>query len=771
MMQSVDLQVKNEGDLSTFAALGMLFCFIFGFLITHEVSLQDSLKLCAILALDLVTGAVIWILFSRKGEYSVFELLGVGVALGTSLNAIGQLIFRKTIIGSLFNYLFLVFVVLLFIKFRRKNQFVLHFSPTRSSTVLAVCTTALILLCGDRYYLWVGVLVLALALFVLIKFEHTPSLNKFRYFFGVFSLGSIAMALFSSSILENSLFGPRTTTSYIGGWDGFYYEASSRSIMNFGPFDNIFLSNTKFAYYWFSDAWLGAFTQRSHAEAWVLTTQMGFVVCALLIAVFIYLIFEQFFKNLNAVYVSCSLVATTTIIGSPSFLINQGSFSYSVAVVWLIFFIFVLIKYFHSQSWYLQALSIYCVLLIVMTKTTIVAPIFGATSLCLPFLIVSKRNNSRNIQFTISIVVSSALSLFLYLIFIKATADNKGSYSDFNIELVDFLFGIGTRVILFDIFILIILKFGYLRMFSEMRQTNRVLKFLTISAFVSLGMSLMIRFQFSSANTFTATVFLVVTSLFMPLSINVEIDKRRSTQSLSSLAMFAAAILGVCSGLIATSALQYFNFIFQLEHELVIFASITPLIAVLFIIAFLRYKSPRLNKRYRYLIALIVLTTSMTGSYLAQSMRSAQQKFLYNKRNWDLPLEDSKFAIEKFEESSKFIRLNLSPKDIIASNSVTDKGLLAALTGIRNYGSSYFPNLWGGEEHRYIEQDVFAKDPSEKSYVDLRKGCVTWFYYDKDGSPGKAKSFEPYATTMYEDAYGAVLKLSESYPLPDECFK
>ncbi len=127
--------------------------------------------------------------------------------------------------------------------------------------------------------------------------------------------------------------------------------------------------------------------------------------------------------------------------------------------------------------------------------------------------------------------------------------------------------------------------------------------------------------------------------------------------------------------------------------------------------------------------------------------------------------------MQRLTNSTLFISKNLDTHDLIASNSLSDLGLLAALTSIRNYASSYAPNLWGGEEHRYIEQDVFAKDPSEKSYVALRNGCVTWFYYDKDKSPGKAKTFEPYAKTKYEDEHGAVLKLSESYPLPDECFK
>jgi hypothetical protein len=769
-MQSVDLQVKDKENLSSFAALGILFCFIFGFLTTHEVSIQDSLQLCAILALDLLTGAVIWILLSRKDEYSVFELLGVGVALGTSLNAIGQLVFRETILASLFNYLFLVFVVLLFVQFRSKKQFVARLSPTRSSTVLAVCTTALILLCGDRYYLWIGVLILAIALFVLIKFEHSPSSNKFQSLFFVFSLGSIALALLSSSILENFLFGPRSTTSYIGGWDGVYYEASSHSVMNFGPLDNIFTSNIKFAYYWFSDAWSGALARRANVEAWVLTTQMGFMISALLVAVFIHLILEEFLENLNFLYLSCALVATTTIIGSPSFLINQGSLSYSVAVVWLLLFFYLLVKYINFQNRAIQTVLVFSLLLIVMTKTTVAAPIFAAMSLCFPFLIYLKKKKLINLQFITTIVFSSALSLFLYFIFIKATSENKGSYSDFKIDSVNFLFGIGTGIILLDILILAIFKFGYLIFLSGTLRSNYFLQFSTLIALMSLLMSLVIRFQFSSANTFVATAFLLVTSLSIPITIRKEFEVAPLNQSLRSPIVLGAVVLGFCSGLVATFILQYFNYLFYLKPILLLFATTAPIIFLtIFSVAMCKYS--KLHKRQLLMITMIVLASSMAGSYVAQSFRSAQQEFLYSKRNWNLPFEDVAMELNRIKRATIYINSELRMKDVLASNSVTDKGLLAALTGVRNYASSYHDNLWGGEEHRYIEQNVFAKDPSEKSYVALRNGCVTWFYYDKDESPGKAKSFEPYAKTKYEDEHGAVLKLSESYPLPDECFK
>ena len=769
LTQSPDLNSSNKENLPPFGALTILFFFILGFLITHEVSLQNSLQICAILALDLISGAIIWILISRKNEYSIFELFGVGVALGTSFNTIGQLVFRGTILGSLFNFFLLFFVVSLFMHFRNKKQFITQILPTRNSSVLSVCSTSIVLLCGDRYYLWPGALILSLAVFILTRLRRSPLSEKYRFSLLVFSLGSIALALSSSSILENLIFGHRSTTSYIGGWDGFYYEASSKSVMNFGPFDNIFLSDTKFAYYWFSDAWSGAFTRRANADAWVLTTQMGYVVCAMLIAVFIYLILDHFLKNLSYIFISCTLVATTTITGSASFLINQGSFSYSVSVIWLLLFFYSLVEYLKFQSRSHQALLIFSVLLLVMTKTTVAAPILGSMSLCLPFLAYSKKDKPKNLRIIMSIVCGSTLSILIYFIFIKATSENKGSYSDFKIDLVGFIFGIGTGVILLDISILVIFKFGFFKVLSERSKPNYLLQFLTLLALVSLAMSLIIRFYLSSANTFVATPFLLVTSMLIPLSLRNEIDKNQPEKNLSSWFIFGASVVGICSGLIATFRLQYLNFLFIMNPRPLILATIAPLIAILLIIAFVIYKYSNSYKNHLYLIALVVLASSMPGSYIAQSLRAPQQEFLYGKRLWTLPLDETQFVLDKFDKATEFIRQNLTLNDIIASNAATDKGLLAALTGIRNYASSYYPNLWGGLQDRYNLQSEFAKYPSESKYESLRDDCVTWFYLVKNSSNEPLTKYLPFAEIRFNDSYGAVLKLRDSRPLSSFC--
>jgi hypothetical protein len=769
-MQSIDLQVKDKENLSSFAALGILFCFIFGFLTTHEVSIQNSLQLCAILALDLLTGAVIWILLSRKDEYSIFELLGVGVALGTSLNAICQLVFRETILASLFNYLFLVFVVLLFVQFRSKKQFVARLSPTRSSTVLAVCTTALILLCGDRYYLWIGVLILAIALFVLIKFEHSPSSNKFQSLFFVFSLGSVALALLSSSILENFLFGPRSTTSYIGGWDGVYAEASSKSITNYGPFDNIFLANTKNAYYWFSYAWSGSITDRSKTSDWIVTTQFGYVLVALATMFIVFAVLQSVSKNKPIGFIPLAVVATTSLIGSSNFLLDTGSFSQCVSILYLALTFFATKELLENSIVSNILLAVLSISLLALTKLTVAIPlIFG---LCLFVLLiwfvdVSKK---QKISVSLAVLVSGISSLAIFFVFISQQGEFQNSQSEFVITAVSNAFGIGTGFLLIDIGLLILLKFPIF--YGQFRNLNMFASSIAFVILASFSMSILISSSWvNQANTYLLLPFSFGAGLLISIHLSQDPNLLGAAQPKGRIPVYFATAIGGGLGFVTTALLFYFHQHFVTNARYYLVVSLIPLISVIpvSVFSFINSTTKKFKNTFVSLITVVFLATS-AGSYFAHSLREVERQIVFEKNDWDLPVEEVGVPNRNLQGAITFISNSFDVDDVLADNS-SDNILIAAGTGFRSYASTYGRSFSIAHDERLFAQSKFAQTPNLSDYEYLRNGCVTWFYYDKDESPGKAKSFEPYAKTKYEDEHGAVLKLSESYPLPDECFK
>lgn len=117
----------------------------------------------------------------------------------------------------------------------------------------------------------------------------------------------------------------------------------------------------------------------------------------------------------------------------------------------------------------------------------------------------------------------------------------------------------------------------------------------------------------------------------------------------------------------------------------------------------------------------------------------------------------------------KFISSALSPSDVIASNSPDDFGLIAAMTGVRNFASTYTRQLWGNTALRYENQTSFGAEPNLASYRYLRYGCVTWFYYDKSVSETPRTTWDPYAVIRFEDDFGTVLELNDHLRSPNKC--
>ena len=769
-MQNVDLYVSKKEDLPTLAALSIILCFVFGFLLTHEVSFQDSLQLCTILALDLITGAVSWILLSRKREYSVFELLGVGVALGTSLNTIGQLAFRGTILSSMFNYLFLVFVVILFEHFRRNNQYITQLLPTRSSTVLALCTTALILLCGDRYYLWAGVLILGLALLVLTKFAQNSSTNKSQSFFFVFLLGSIALAFLSSSILEKFIFGPRSTLSYVGSWDGVYAEASSKSITNYGPFDNIFLANTKNAYYWFSYAWSGSITDRSRVSDWIVTTQFGFITVAIATISIVVAILQSVSRSKQIGFIPIAVVATTSLIGSSNFLLDTGSFSQCISILYLAIAYFATKELLTHSTLSNVLLIVFSISLLALTKLTVAIPLISGLCIFMILIWFFEASQKQKFYLSFGFLFSGMVSLTLFLVFIKQQAELQNSQSEFALRAVSNSFGIGTGVLLIDIVLLLILKFPIF--YGQFKNRNLFVNLTALVVLTSLSMSIAIS---SSWNKQANTYLLLPFSLGAGLLISIRLTQGPNLSSFAipkqRLLLYTATLIGAGLGFFTTILLFYYHLqlVTNVNYYLVI--SLIPLTSVIPVsaICFLRSTSRIRRKTFAFL-TMVVFLASTAGSYLGHSLRDVERRIIFFKNNWEVPYEEIEKPNFEVQGAIKFISSTLKLDDVIADNA-SNNILIAAGTGIRFYASTYGRDFSIAHDDRFIAQAQFAENPIPFNFKKLRNGCVTWFYYDKDGSPGEVKSFEPYASTKYEDEYGAVLKLSESYPLPDECFK
>ena len=773
MSSSQELPTTKQANFRLGQTLFAIFFFIFVFLFSHQVSLEDSLSICFTLLIDVTTGSMLWILMSKKRQYSVFELLGLGIALGTSLSTIGQLIFRNIPVQRYFGLILCLIVASLFwLKLKDDNERFRIENPS-SSSVLGILGFSVLLLCGDRYYLWVAAALLFMGWILIRRFESFQIKSSKKEVSSTAILcAMIGFALGVASWLETLIHGKRTTASYISGWDGAIFEASSKALIRYGPFDHIFLANNKYAYYWFHDAWAGAFTQRANASDWVVTTQFGPLVVAIASISLLYVIVERRITDRRLTLVVIAAVATPSLIGAPNVLLSLASFSQTMAIFWFVLILFLLDEFFRFAKTYSLILLTFASCLLVLTKLTIAVPTIAGVLTGALTVGLSAPNISKQMRLIVASFVSIATSGLLYFIFIRPTPELAQSYFQFKIGFTEEMFGIFTGLMIIDLGIFLVIKLGAT---SVMIGRTRFLKdpfVISVSciSLASFGAALLLEFELSVANSYMLLPFLIGFSLIVCLEVANQITAAQTKFLWLTKFVVAMIALGLSSGALSTFRLHQLNYEFVTTTSPILVASvIAPFFVALavFILVAIK-KTLKMDLPILLLVAVSSLTIS-SGSFISHSFRELQRERVEERKGWNNPtFEDVESELNELASAAHFMRSNLSASDVLASNSTSDKGLLAAMTGIRNFASSYVSDMQGVEA-RFPMQFSFARAPSAETYAALRNQCVTWFYYSRDENNTDVNNFKRFAEISYEDEIGVVLKLSDTTRLPDNC--
>jgi hypothetical protein len=752
--------------------LFILFSFVFFFLLTHAVSVQDSIRLLSSLGIDLLTGSLIWLLTSRKKQVHAFELFGMGVVIGTSFSTIAQLLTRDFFIQPFINLPLCLFVVLLFVKRLKSTDARIEITQPSLSTNLGLLASAMLLISGDRYYLWPTTFLLFAAFFLTTQFARENhkkirpriSATLFVSVFGAFSLGT-------GSVVESIIYGNRSTISYVSGWDGVIFEASSKALIKYGPFDHIFLANIKYAYYWFHDAWAGAITQRSGVADWVVTTQFGAIVVALSSMALLYVIVERRVNNQKLRIFVLAIVASPSLIGAPSALLSLASFSQMLAFLWVVSLAFLVDELFVNGSKATVLLMVLVSCILVMTKLTIAVPVIAGHIAAWAALTILRSTNKGLKMFAVGSGISVLVSAALYLIFIKPEPELAQTYFTFEIGFTEKMFGIVTGQLILDILIFFGIKaLAASQIFARRQAFTDPFKLTLLSVSIaSLACALMLEFELSVANTYMLVPFLVFFTLLTGTETVNAYDRLQSIHRQLPKYFWLATAIGISAGTISTYRLHKLNYEYVTTTSPLLMASLVPIVALLVAFIVFSFIAKSENNHLRLILVSIVALAIPTGSYISHSFREVQRTRTLEAKGWiDTDLEDVESKFRELEPAAKFIATELNPSDVLASNSTTDFGLLAAMTGIRNYASSYVSDMQGVEA-RFPKQFSFAQSPSKQTYADLRIECVTWFYYNRDENNTEIDDFKPFADVAYEDPTGVLLKLSSQVALPSEC--
>ncbi|MFM8249057.1 MAG: hypothetical protein ACKOAE_07385 [Acidimicrobiaceae bacterium] len=756
-----------------FLNLFVLFSFISFFLLTHAVSAQDSLRLSVSLAIDLLTGSLIWIFASNKKHFHIFELFGIGIVIGSTLSTIAQLLTRNTFIQPFVNLPLCLLVVVLALKRLRSTEAQIEIQTPVLSTNLGILAAAMLLVSGDRYYLWTATLLLFAAFIFATKFDNENiESSKFRFLPAMLVAGFAAVSLGVASVVETLIYGRRTTISYVSGWDGVIFEASSKALINYGPFDHIFLSNIKYAYYWFHDAWAGAFTQRAGVADWIVTTQFGTVVVAISSIALLYVIVERRVNNPKLRIFVLAIVASPSLIGAPSALLSLASFSQMLALLWIITLAFLIDEFFAKANKRILLLIVLFSCVLVMTKLTIAVPVIAGHIAAWAALTTFKSTNKGLKLFAVTGGLSILASGVLYVIFIRPEPELAQTYFTFEIGFTEKMFGIVTGQLILDIVIFFIVKaFASSQVFANRRKLKDpfTLTMLSISL-ASLGCALLIEFELSVANTYMLVPFLAFFTLIVGIEIVNKFDQLEAGfKQLRTYSLLAIAI-GLLAGAVSTFRLHKLNYEFVTTTSPLLLASLVPVVSILvaFVLFSLLNQFAKSALPKFFLVSIVALAIP-AGSYISHSFREVQRTRALETLGWDDPtVEDVESKFNELKPVVKFMATELDSSDVLASNSTSDFGLLAAMTGIRNYASSYVSDMQG-VEGRFPKQFSFAQNPTDQTYSALRNECVTWFYYDRDENNTEISDFKPFAEVTYEDETGVMLKLSSQVGLPSFC--
>jgi hypothetical protein len=584
--------------------------------------------------------------------------------------------------------------------------------------------------------------------------------------------GFAAVSLGVASVVETLIYGRRTTISYVSGWDGVIFEASSKALIKYGPFDHIFLSNIKYAYYWFHDAWAGALTQRAGVADWVITTQFGAIVVAISSIALLYVIVERRVSNQKLRFLVLAIVASPSLIGAPSALLSLASFSQMIALLWIITLAFLIDEFFAKANKAILLLIVLFSCILVMTKLTIAVPVIAGHIAAWAALATFKSTNKSLKLFASTGGLSILASGVLYVIFIKPEPELAQTYFTFEIGFTEKMFGIVTGQLILDIVIFFIVKACAS---SQVFANRRILRdpftlTMLLISLASLGCALLIEFELSVANTYMLVPFLAFFTLIVGIETVNKFDQLKvEFKQLRKYFLLAIAI-GLLAGAVSTYRLHKLNYEFVTTTSPLLLASLVPVVSILVAFVFFSFVNQfAISALPKFFLVSVVALAVPTGSYISHSFREVQRTRALETLGWEDPtVEDVESKFNELEPVVKFMATELDSSDVLASNSTSDFGLLAAMTGIRNYASSYVSDMQGVES-RFPKQFSFAQNPSDQTYSALRNECVTWFYYDRDENNTEINDFKPFAEIAYEDEIGVLLKLSSQVGLPSFC--
>ena len=297
---------------------------LYALLLFSDVAPLVGLRVLLVLLAQVVTGGEIYRYFKKSGSLSLVEYSAFGFAFGSLTWLISDQIFISI---SLPRVGWIVpFVAALVRRFLTRNTVTRHLE-INWQTLRWIFVATLLGLSGE----WVWTLPFAIFATVVLSLRD-KLFSKVAP--GYKNLGFVL--LIGGSAILTLLNRPKVW--WISQGDTHFYEGLTKSVAKWGWQESIFSAGFSLQYHWFPYAWSGLVTRISDSPDWVVLTRVGFLIPALCLVSFVWIVSSRLSSSPFAPILGVLIFSASSVFGEWFVIIPlamMGSFSQLFATIWL----------------------------------------------------------------------------------------------------------------------------------------------------------------------------------------------------------------------------------------------------------------------------------------------------------------------------------------------------------------------------------------------------------------------------------------------------
>lgn len=324
--QSNQLQALSKVFAASFVTTSVL-------AILADTPVTISLLVSLIIAVQVATGARIWMWIRQSETLSLPELIGIGIAFGSFAAMLCSQVMRTTPLDRFAWLIPTVVVALLSVgSFNRPASHTVvlqRLTPLELTFILTAIPSAL-----TYWWFWLWPLI---AIPFLVYYTKNRNTHRNLYW------GALAIACSALLLTAQHLRNLNTIWS-IWSHDQVFLEAMSTSVAKWGPVENIHTVGVEFKYHWFALAWSGMTSAAAGAQPFIVSTKFLPIISMLGAVMLVWASVRSLTKSrLASMFAVVIFIFNDNLLNtSPVRLFHSPT--YLFAVVWMLAFVFIFTK-------------------------------------------------------------------------------------------------------------------------------------------------------------------------------------------------------------------------------------------------------------------------------------------------------------------------------------------------------------------------------------------------------------------------------------------